>query len=125
MTGDLFGARSKLQDAGLTVQGTGVLDFVNVLNGGLVNGFTLLSLVDINATGDTEKLFGFKGGTIFLDFQTANQTRSPAQLIPDYWGFDVINSYGEFTQLAQYWYTQPVLLKTCPPIRAKLAAWKF
>ena len=109
MTGDLFGARSKLQDAGLTVQGTGVLDFVNVLNGGLVNGFTLLSLVDINATGDTEKLFGFKGGTIFLDFQTANQTRSPAQLIPDYWGFDVINSYGEFTQLAQYWYQQDII----------------
>ena len=109
MTGDFFGARSKLQDAGITLQGTGTLDFVNVLNGGQVNGFTMLSLFDINATGDTEKLFGLKGGTIFVDFQTANQTRSTGTLIPDYWGFDVINSFGSFTQLAQYWYQQEII----------------
>ncbi len=109
MTGDIFGVRSKLQDAGVTVQGTATLDFVNVLSGGQVNGFTLISLIDINATGDTEKLFGLKGGLIFLDFQTAYQTRSPAALIPDYWGFNVINSYNEFTQLAQYWYQQEII----------------
>lgn len=109
MTGDMFGVRSNLQNAGITVQGTGTLDFVNVLNGGQVNGFTMLSLFDINVTGDTEKLFGLKGGTIFVDFQTANQTRSTATLIPDYWGFDVINSFGSFTQLAQYWYQQEIL----------------
>ena len=109
MTGDFFGARSKLQNAGITLQGTGTLDFVNVLNGGQVNGFTMLSLFDINATGNTEKLFGLKGGTIFVDFQTANQTRSPAELVPDYWGYDVINSFGSFTQLGQYWYQQEIL----------------
>ena len=109
MTGDMFGVRSNLQNAGITVQGTGTLDFVNVLNGGQVNGFTMLSLFDINATGDTEKLFGLKGGTIFVDFQTANQTRSPAALVPDYWGYDVINSFGSFTQLGQYWYQQEIL----------------
>jgi len=109
MTGDFFGARSKLQNAGITLQGTGTLDFVNVLNGGQVNGFTMLSLFDINATGDTEKLFGLKGGTIFVDFQTANQTRSPAELVPDYWGYDVLNSFGSFTQLGQYWYQQEIL----------------
>jgi porin len=109
MTGDFLGARSKLQDAGVTLQGTATLDFVSVLNGGLVNGFSLLSLVDVNVTGDTEKLFGLKGGTLFVDFQTANQTRAPVELIPDYWGFDAINSYGEFTQLAQYWYQQEII----------------
>jgi porin len=109
MTGDVFGVRTALQDAGLTVQGTATLDFVNVLDGAPVNGFTMLSLIDINLTVDAEKLLGLRGATFFADFQTANQTRSPAELIPDYWGFDVINSYSSFTELAQYWYQQQII----------------
>ena len=109
MTGDLFGVRTSLQDAGLTLQGTATLDFVNVLDGAPVNGFTMLSLIDINLTVDAEKLLGLKGATFFGDFQTANQTRSPAELIPDYWGFDVINSYSPMTALAQYWYQQQLI----------------
>ncbi len=109
MSGDFFGIRPSLQDAGLTVQGTATLDFVNVLSGSQVNGFTILSLIDINLTVDAEKLLGLKGATFFVDFQTANQTRSPAELIPDYWGFDVINSYKSYTALAQYWYQQQII----------------
>ena len=109
MTGDAFGVRSSLQNAGLTVQGTATLDFVNVINGGQVNGFTMLSLIDLNLTVDTEKLFSLKGGTVFVDFQTASQTRSLGELVPDYWGYDVINSLGSFTALAQYWYQQDIL----------------
>ncbi|MDA0213839.1 MAG: carbohydrate porin, partial [Planctomycetota bacterium] len=109
MSGDFFGIRPSLQDAGLTVQGTATLDFVNVLSGSQVNGFTILSLIDINLTVDAEKLLGLKGATFFVDFQTANQTRSPAELIPDYWGFDAINSYKSYTALAQYWYQQQII----------------
>ena len=31
------------------------------------------------------------------------------ELVPDYWGFDAINSYGSFTELAQYWYQQEII----------------
>ncbi len=105
----MFGVRTVLQDAGLTLQGTATLDFVNVLNGAPVNGFTMISLIDINLTIEAEKLLGLKGATFFADFQTAGQTRSPAELVPDYWGFDVINSYSPYTALAQYWYQQEII----------------
>ncbi len=109
MTGDWRGARTKLQNAGITLQGTATLDFVNALNGGRADGFSFLSLIDVNATLDTQKLVGLQGGTIFVDFQTAQQTRPTAQLVPDFWGFDVINSFGQFTALGQYWYQQEIL----------------
>ena len=104
MLGDLFGARSDLQKAGITFQGSATLDFINVLSGAPMNGFSMASLIDANLSVNTEKLFGLKGGEVFLDFQSAAQTRQLNELVPDYWGFDAINSYGSFTELAQYWY---------------------
>ncbi len=94
MLGDLFGARSGLQKAGITFQGSATLDFINVLSGAPMNGFSMASLSDANLSVHTEKLFGLKGGEAFLDFQSAAQTRQLNQLVPDYWGFDAINSYG-------------------------------
>jgi hypothetical protein len=54
MLGDLFGARSGLQNAGITFQGSATLDFVNALAGAPVNGFSMVSLIDVNLSGDTE-----------------------------------------------------------------------
>ena len=71
MLGDLFGARSDLQKAGITFQGSATLDFINALNGAPVNGFSLASLIDANLSVNTERLFGLKGGELFLDFQSA------------------------------------------------------
>ena len=109
MLGDLFGARSGLQNAGITFQGSATLDFVNALAGAPVNGFSMVSLIDVNLSGDTERMFGLKGGEIFLDFQSAAQTRQLSELVPDYWGFDAINSGGSFTELSQYWYQQQII----------------
>ena len=109
MLGDLFGARSDLQKAGITFQGSATLDFINALNGAPVNGFSLTSLIDANLSINTEKLFGLQGGEVFLDFQSAAQTRQLNELVPDYWGFDAINSYGSFTELSQYWYQQEII----------------
>jgi porin len=109
MLGDLFGARSGLQNAGITFQGSATLDFINVLSGAPVNGFSMVSLLDANLSGDTERMFGLKGGELFLDFQSAAQTRQLSELVPDYWGFDAINSYGSFTELSQYWYQQEII----------------
>ncbi len=109
MLGDLFGARSDLQKAGITFQGSATLDFINVLGGAPVNGFSMASLIDANLSINTERLFGLKGGEVFLDFQSAAQTRQLNQLVPDYWGFEAINSYGSFTELAQYWYQQEII----------------
>ena len=109
MLGDLFGARSDLQKAGITFQGSATLDFINALSGAPVNGFSMVSLIDANLSINTERLFGLKGGEAFLDFQSAAQTRQLNELVPDYWGFDAINSYGSFTELAQYWYQQEII----------------
>jgi hypothetical protein len=109
MLGDLFGARSDLQNAGITFQGSATLDFINALSGASVNGFSMVSLIDANLSVNTEKLFGLQGGEAFLDFQSAAQTRQLNELVPDYWGFDAINSYGSFTELAQYWYQQEII----------------
>ena len=71
MLGDLFGARSDLQKAGITFQGSATLDFINALSGAPVNGFSMVSLIDANLSINTERLFGLKGGEAFLDFQSA------------------------------------------------------
>ena len=70
LTGDWFGLRSRLSDGGISFDSSLTIDTSRNFQGGLDTSKTLVrQLFDANATIDTERLFGWKGGTVFVDYQ--------------------------------------------------------
>lgn len=73
LLGDLFGARTWLDDHGIVVDAEWTVDFFKPLSGGLdTEGSATLHLFDLLVTIDTERLFGLPGGTVFANFQHLN-----------------------------------------------------
>lgn len=67
-TGDWGGIRTDLEAKGLTIAGSFLHDWSYIIDGGVNNRGSSRRLVDINATVDLDKMFGWKGGTVFADF---------------------------------------------------------
>ncbi len=108
LLGDPFGARSFLEDHGLTIDSTLVFDFSKNFRGGLdTAGSANPHLFDLNLTLDTEKAFGLKGGTLFADFQNQSGT-SISDEVGDFAGVDNLATDGR-TQLSEIFYGQDLL----------------
>jgi porin len=107
LTGDWGGWRTQLQDAGLVLTATATMDLTTVMGGTPRDGFVMPYLVDMNLSMNLERLVGWHGGTVFLDFQQAGSTALTTDFVPDFWGFNSIYPFAEnFTQLSQYWISQ-------------------
>jgi len=106
LTGDWGGYRSTLHDRGIDFAGSILLDTSRNLTGGFTQDKTVFRyLLDMSATLDTEKLFGWHGGTLFIDFQNHDGKNGSGDLTRDVQGFDNIDG-SHFTQLYQFWYQQ-------------------
>jgi len=62
----------------------------------------------VSFTLATEPLFGFEGGTFFVDFQTQDGRHGTENLVGDFQGFSNIDAPG-FTALYELWYEQVFL----------------
>ncbi len=106
LTGDWFGLRPKLQEAGVTFGGTMITDGSWNLSGGLATrSQAWRTLVNLDVSLDTQKLFGLPGGTIYADYagfwgQSGNSTQVGA--LQD---FDYIDAV-PFSTLYELYYDQ-------------------
>lgn len=70
LTDDWFGARPWLDDHGVSINANLTADWSNVFSGGTNPGASAFrELFNLNATIDTERLLGWKGGSFFVNFQ--------------------------------------------------------
>jgi len=108
LTDDWFGIRPKLDDRGISFQASFTLDGSKNLRGGAdTAGSAFRNLFNANVTLDTERLFGWKGGTFFANFQNQNG-RSGQELTGSYQGISNIDADGR-TQISELWYEQALL----------------
>ena len=105
ISGNWGGARTALEDIGLTFNGSFTLDWGAAWSGGLSGAAKAPRLVDVNATLDLEKAFKLEGGSVYADFMTT-AGGDLSDEVGDYQGVSNIQNPTSMTQLAELWYQQ-------------------
>lgn len=108
LTGDWGGARTRLEDAGLTISSSFLLDLSSAWSGGQSGRATRRTLFDFNMTLDLERSLGWEGGTVFLDFYSTNKTGGSRD-VGDFQGFSNIETDRSLDQIAELWFEQVAL----------------
>ena len=107
--GDLLGLRPWLASRGMSLEALVLADLSRNFRGGISTGKeTFRHLLEVSFTLATEPLFGFAGGTFFVDFQTQEGRHGTETLVGDFQGFSNIDAPG-FTALYELWYEQVFL----------------
>lgn len=107
-TSDWRGYRTKLEDRGVYIHfGVWADTFQNTRGGANTADMDFMHIESLNFTLDTEKLFGFKGGTFFIDLQHAGGD-NPSENVGDFQGVSNIGA-DRRDQLAEFWYEQKLL----------------
>jgi len=75
ITGDWWGARTELKNAGLTISGEYIAEYSGVLSGGIRERGAFRNLLTVDAELDLESAFGLEGGTIFAQYLSVNPER--------------------------------------------------
>lgn len=105
-TGDWGGLRPELDDKGVTVGASAILDWSKNVRGGIDTANSAFrSFLDLNVTLDLGKLVGIEGGTLFVDAYTFNGRSGSERLVGDAQGFDNIDS-DRRAQIGEVWYEQ-------------------
>ncbi len=109
VTGDWNGGRTWLEDRGLAVNGTYIIDYSSVLDGGIEKTGSFRQLIDLNATWDLEKSLGWKGASAFLDAQFSFMGGG-SQDVGDFQGISSIATGAKnIHQISQLWLQQELL----------------
>ncbi len=107
--GDLLGLRPWLASRGMSLEALLLGDLSRNFRGGISTGKEAFRhLLEVSFTLATEPLFGFEGGTFFVDFQTQDGRHGTENLVGDFQGFSNIDAPG-FTALYELWYEQVFL----------------
>lgn len=104
--GDWGGARTRLEQLGIAIEGYLVSDASNAFAGGLrTSRGVLRALLGLNLTIGTERLLDWKGGTLFVDFFSFLGEDATATAVGD---FQVLSNLDidERTQVAELWFEQ-------------------
>jgi len=103
-------ARSFLKDHGVKFGGWLQLDGSTLPLGGLsdATAFDGQYLIDISATVDTKKLFGWPGGTLLVDAQSHSGPNIITHQVPAIQDPDNMDAYSE-TSIDRAWYQQDLL----------------
>ena len=112
LTGDWWGQRRRLQDAGVTVGGSLTLEGFMNFKGGVDTAHAVgATTFDLNVALDTEKLLGWHGGEFYVGLE-GHAFRNPTQaLVGDLQVFDKDNS-SPYLQFYEVWYQQKMLEDT-------------
>ena len=105
VTGNWGGLRTKMEDAGFTLNASLTFDWSSVWSGGVENTAHSRTLWDVNLNVDLEKAVGLTGGTVFVDFQSADG-RGGAADAGSFQLFSNIETPGNRDQVSELWYEQ-------------------
>lgn len=104
-TGDWGGARTSLEDAGLSLAGSFYFDYQSAWSGGRSGRAVYDQLIDVNATLDLEKMFKLPGASVFIDFMSAAGD-APSRFIGDFHGTSNIEAGRHMDQIEELWWQQ-------------------
>lgn len=104
-TGDWAGARTWLEEHGLTVAGSFTIEWADAISGGLSRKWVSRNIFDINATLDIEKMGGWQGGTFYVDVASSDPTEG-GTFVPGTQWTSTIEIAGDTFQVANIWYQQ-------------------
>jgi porin len=107
-TGGWSGERKRLEQAGLTINATLLLEGFDNFRGGLRSGSDAASTFDANVAVDTAKAFGWQGGKFYVDLEVHSGVNPSTRLVGDLQIFDRYNS-DPFFQIYEFWYQQKLL----------------
>ena len=105
-TGDWGGARSRLEEHGLTLDGEYVVEWTSVWDGGLREKESSRNLLVLDADLDLEKAVGLTGGRLFAEFLYVNRERGGSADAGDFQAYTNIESDRKLAVLYEAWYEQ-------------------
>ena len=107
LLGQLARAREALDAQGISISGFAQLDGSHVLVGGVPHQLALdvQRLLDLSVTIDTDKLLGWRGGTLFLDAQSHSGASVIPHQVPAIADPDNMDAYAE-TSVDRAWFEQ-------------------
>ena len=106
LTGDWAGNRTRLANAGVTVDAVYKFDVMGNASGGIKQGVDALDNLDVVLNFDGEKLFGSKGTTALVHFLNNNGGKPDASLVGSAQGIDNIEVPRATAKLYQAWIQQ-------------------
>lgn len=104
---ELARAREALDARGISISGFAQLDGSHVLSGGVPHPLALdvQRLLDLSVTIDTDKLLGWRGGTLFLDAQSHSGASVIPHQVPAIADPDNMDAYAQ-TSVDRAWFEQ-------------------
>ncbi|MFO0828162.1 MAG: carbohydrate porin [Phycisphaerales bacterium] len=105
LTGDWAGARTWLEEHGVTIESSFTIEWGDAISGGVGHKWVTRNYFDFNATFDTEKLFEWKGGTFYVDVASSNTPYDDA-FVPVVQLTSNLEIDGNTFQIANLWYEQ-------------------
>ena len=103
-TGDWFGLRNTLEDAGVEIAGGYTSDFTAPWSGNVPRGSYYLSLTDVNVAFDLETLLGLPRTIAYVDaYRIDGPNPSAAEGVGDFQYFSNIANTPEVEQIAELW----------------------
>lgn len=109
LTGDWWGFRTDLKNAGIDFEASMIFDIVSNFSGGIRTGTEYPHLFNLQLTLDLGKLVGLEGGEVFALGQFEQGQFPSTSLVGDYQGVDNIAIASGIAQLSQLWYRQSML----------------
>lgn len=105
-TGDWGGERRRLEQAGIAINASLVLEGFKNFRGGLhTDSVVGASTFDLNVSLDTERCFGWQGGKFYADLEDHAGANPSTALVGDLQVFDKMNS-APYLQIFELWYQQ-------------------
>ncbi len=106
LTGDWGGARTALEERGLTIGAEYTAEFTSVLSGGVNTRGSFRDLLTIDATLDTEAAFGLPGGTAFIQYLTVDADDGGSTDAGDIQLFSNLENDRSIDAIYELWYEQ-------------------
>lgn len=106
ITGDWGGFRTDLEEKGVTVAGSFTIEWANAISGQISRRWVDRNLFDMNVTFATEPLFGWKGGTFFIDVASSNSVEGGNFVSGTQSFTSTIEIVDNTFQVANIWYQQ-------------------
>lgn len=103
MTGDWDGARTTLENKGLSFDASYTLDWSSVWDGGLRNVASTRSVLSLSATLDFGTMFDLRGASFFVNYLSSDM-RGGSRDVGDYSGVSNIETGANVDQISEAWY---------------------
>jgi len=109
LTGDWWGARSRVEEAGLTIGAEAIAEFSTVFDGGIHQRGSFRGIFTLDAELDLGTVVGLEGGTVFAQFLSVNAERGGSLDAGDIQGYTNIENPYSINALYELWYEQRLL----------------